>query len=170
MQVGLDPAVPRGPGREEIRRIVVRGKMLVAEFRMGGKKLVKGAAVRSFHKSHRDQAHPEQSDGVVILLIRAVVIGKATDAGGHTLGGASGIGGLQVEPGDAKMLPVVKLVGRKRKIFECPEKVFVAPGARAGAKVVIGHRCFGNRNVRSICSLPRWRMTPDWLKFTTIRA
>lgn len=141
MEVGFDPAVPRGPGREEIPRIVVRGKMLVAKFRMGGKKLVKGAAVRGFHKSHRDQAHPQQSDGVVILLIRAVVIGETTDAGRHTLGGARGIGRLQVEPSDAKMLPVVKLVRWKRKVFECAQKVFVAPVARAGAKVVIGHRC-----------------------------
>ena len=90
---------------------------------MGGKKFFKRAAFRGFHKSRRDQAHPEQGERVVILLARGVVIGEATDAGGHTLGGARGVRRLQVEPSDAKMLPVAKLVWRKRKVFECAEKV-----------------------------------------------
>ena len=96
---------------------------------MVGKKFFKRATFRGFHKSRRDQAHPEQSQRVVVFLGGAVVIGEATDAGGHTLGGARGVGRLQVEPSDAKMLPVAKLVRRKRKVFKRTEKVVVAPGA-----------------------------------------
>src|SRR6266566_6556275 len=134
-EVGFDPAVPRSRRPQQILRIVLGGKILVAEFRVGGKKFFKRATFRGFHKSGRDQAHPEQSERVVILLARAVVIGEATDAGGHTLGGARGVGRLQVEPSDAKMLPVVKLVRRKSKVFEGAEKVLVAPGAGARAEM-----------------------------------
>src|SRR5205807_2458977 len=87
-EVGFDPAVPRSRRPQQILRIVLGGKILVAQFRVGGKKFFKRAAFRGFHKSRRDQAHPEQGERVVILLARGVVIGEATDAGGHTLGGA----------------------------------------------------------------------------------
>src|SRR2546429_7037983 len=54
-EVGFDPAVPRSRRPQQILRIVLGGKILVAQFRVGGKKFFKRAAFRGFHKSRRDQ-------------------------------------------------------------------------------------------------------------------
>src|SRR5207247_4113600 len=78
-EVGFDPAVPRSRRPQQILRIVLGGKILVAQFRVGGKKFFKRAAFRGFHKSRRDQAHPEQGERVVILLARE--IGRASCRG-----------------------------------------------------------------------------------------
>ena len=70
---------------------------------------------------------------------RAMVVGEAPNARAHALGRTSRVRGPEIEPGNAKMLPMVKLLRRKRKVFESAQKVFVAPDAGAGARMGFGH-------------------------------
>ena len=120
-------------------RIVFGGQILVAEFRMGGQEFFKAATFRGFRQGYRHQAHPEQRERVVILLRRAMMVGEAANPAAHALGSAGSVGGLQVEPGDAEMFAVMKLVRWKRKILEGAQKIFIAPGRCAGAKIGVGH-------------------------------
>jgi hypothetical protein len=127
---------------QEFFRVVFGEKVFAAEFRIDSKKFLKRATRRRLHESHGYQAHPEQSEGVVILSRGSMMVGKTKNPGAHALGGSGSVGGFQVEPGDAKMLTVVKLVRGKREILEGAEKAFVVPHGSARTGIGVGHKVF----------------------------
>src|SRR5262249_1056316 len=70
-----------------------------------------------------------------------MVVGEAPNARRHALGRTGGIRGPQIEPSHPDVLPVMKQFHWKRKVFESAQKIFVAPGTSAGAKIGFGHGC-----------------------------
>src|SRR5205807_8142993 len=96
------------------------------EFRVSRRKQRKAAAFRRLRQSRGNQAHPSERKRVMVFPGRAMMIGKTANTSGHAFGSTRRIGRFQVEPGNADMFAMMKLVRRKRKIFKPAEKVFIA--------------------------------------------
>src|SRR5215467_2367432 len=61
----------------------------------------------------------------------------------------------------------MKQFHRKREVFEGAQKIFVAPGARAGAKIGFGHGCLGKENIEITALIS---LSSFWIKAGEIGA